>query len=186
MAMSQTLGKIVFGRIADHPRVNRVYLYQLCLLVCSVLTTLLPIFTTYRSLLAYCLVFGFHDGCFVVLIAVLTGDIVGRKMMGTAYGVMFFFTGMPMMLGPPVASEYFSWHLVQSTATNPFTPNISLLILLTVCHTIPMMLVLRTWYWINLLSFLCFCFPMRPLRTRNFQESFVFSQCSNDKETLRK
>lgn len=104
MAMSQTLGKIVFGRIADHPSVNRVYLYQLCLLVCSVLTTLLPIFTTYRSLLAYCLVFGFHDGCFVVLIAVLTGDIVGRKMMGTAYGVMFFFTGIPMMLGPPVAS----------------------------------------------------------------------------------
>ena len=124
----------MFGRIADHPRVNRVYLYQLCLLVCSVLTTLLPVFTTYRSLLAYCLVFGFHDGCFVVLIAVLTGDIVGRKMMGTAYGVMFFFTGIPMMLGPPVASEYFSWHLVQSTAMNPFTPNISLLILLTVCQ----------------------------------------------------
>ena len=121
MAMSQTLGKIVFGRIADHPGVNRVYLYQLCLLVCSVLTTLLPVFTTYRSLLAYCLVFGFHDGCFVVLIAVLTGDIVGRKMMGTAYGVMFFFTGIPMMLGPPVASEYLSWNLVQSTATNPFT-----------------------------------------------------------------
>ena len=106
MAMSQTVGKIVFGRIADHPRVNRVYLYQLCLLVCSVLTTLLPVFTTYRALLAYCLLFGFHDGCFVVLIAVLTGDIAGRKMMATAYGVLYFFAGVPMMLGPPVASKY--------------------------------------------------------------------------------
>jgi len=103
MAMSQTVGKIVFGRIADHPRVNRVYLYQMCLLVCSVLTTLLPLFTTFNALLAYCIVFGFHEGCFVVLIAVLTGDIVGRKMMATAYGVMYFFTGIPMMLGPPVA-----------------------------------------------------------------------------------
>ena len=164
----------MFGRIADHPRVNRVYLYQLCLLVCSVLTTLLPIFTTYRSLLAYCLVFGFHDGCFVVLIAVLTGDIVGRKMMGTAYGVMFFFTGIPMMLGPPVASEYFSWHLVQSTATNPFTPNISLLILLTVCHTIPMMLVLRTWYWINLLFFSLLLFPYAPVKNQKLTRIFCF------------
>lgn len=106
MAMSQTVGKIVFGRIADHPRVNRVYLYQMCLLVCSVLTTLLPLFTTYNALLAYCIVFGFHEGCFVVLIAVLTGDIAGKKMMATAFGVMYFFTGIPMMLGPPVAGMY--------------------------------------------------------------------------------
>lgn len=105
MAMSQTVGKVVFGRIADHPRVNRVYLYQMCLLVCSVLTTLLPMFTTFNALLAYCIVFGFHEGCFVVLIAVLTGDIAGRKMMATAFGVMYFFTGIPMMLGPPVAGK---------------------------------------------------------------------------------
>lgn len=103
MAMSQTVGKIVFGRVADHPRVNRIYLYQLCLLVCSVLTTLLPTLTTYKSLLAYCIVFGFHEGCFVVLIAVLTGDIAGKKKMAAAFGVMYFFTGIPMMLGPPVA-----------------------------------------------------------------------------------
>ena len=33
---------------------------------------------------------------------------------------------------------------------NPLTPMVSLVILLTVCHTILMMLVLRVWYWINL------------------------------------
>ena len=32
---------------------------------------------------------------------------------------------------------------------NPFTPKISLLILLAVCHTILMMLVRRIWHWIN-------------------------------------
>ena len=32
---------------------------------------------------------------------------------------------------------------------DPFTPNISLVILLTVYHTILTMLVLRIWYWIN-------------------------------------
>ena len=105
MAMSQTFGKIVFGRVADYNGVNRVYLYQMCLLVCSVSTTLLPLFTTYDSLLAYCLVFGFHDGCFVVLIAVLSGDIAGRENMSSAYGLMYFFSSIPMMLGPPVAGQ---------------------------------------------------------------------------------
>ena len=32
---------------------------------------------------------------------------------------------------------------------NPFNPKVSLVILLTVYHTIFMMLVQRIWYWIN-------------------------------------
>ena len=35
------------------------------------------------------------------------------------------------------------------TTLNPFTPKISLTILLTVCHTVLVMLVSRIWYWIN-------------------------------------
>ena len=34
-------------------------------------------------------------------------------------------------------------------SVNPFTPKISAVILLTVCHTIFMMLDRRIWYWIN-------------------------------------
>lgn len=103
IALSQTLGKIFFGRMADHPRVNRVYLYQLCLLICSVLTTLLPVLTTNTSLMVYCWLFGFSDGCFVVLLAILTGDVVGTSKLAPAYGLMYFITGTPMMFGPPVA-----------------------------------------------------------------------------------
>lgn len=105
IALSQTLGKIFYGRVADNPRVNRVYLYQMCLLSCSVLTTLLPVFTSYNSILAYCWLFGFNDGCFVVLIAVLTGDVSGPKYYASAYGLMYFITGFPMMFGPPVAGK---------------------------------------------------------------------------------
>lgn len=103
IAVSETVGKIIVGRIADHPRVNRVYLYQMCMLVCSVLTTLLPILTSYKSLLAYCILFGVHDGGFVVLIAVLVGDVVGKKKMASAYGIMYCIASIPMILGPPIA-----------------------------------------------------------------------------------
>ena len=33
---------------------------------------------------------------------------------------------------------------------NPLTPKILLVILLTVCHTVLVMLVWRIWHWINL------------------------------------
>ena len=36
-----------------------------------------------------------------------------------------------------------------SDTTNPLTSTISFVILLIVCHTIPVMLVLKIWYWIN-------------------------------------
>lgn len=39
----------------------------------------------------------------MVLIAVLTGDIAGRANMASAYGLMYFITGVPAMLGAPVA-----------------------------------------------------------------------------------
>ena len=39
--------------------------------------------------------------------------------------------------------------LIPESRINPLTPKISLVILLTVCHTVLVMLVLRIWYWIN-------------------------------------
>ena len=39
--------------------------------------------------------------------------------------------------------------LLQCVLLNPLTPKISLVILLTICHTILMMLVQRNWNWIN-------------------------------------
>ena len=44
---------------------------------------------------------------------------------------------------PPKTKE------LKSCPTIPFVPEISSAILLTVCHTIPMMLARRIWYWIN-------------------------------------
>ena len=42
----------------------------------------------------------------------------------------------------------FIW-LKRKGSFNPLTPKISLVILLTVCHTVFAKLVLRIWYWIN-------------------------------------
>ncbi|XP_031574929.1 monocarboxylate transporter 14-like isoform X2 [Actinia tenebrosa] len=103
LAISSTIGKIITGRIADHPRVDRLILFQFFLLVCSVLTTLFPIMTSLETVTIYCWLFGFQEGGFVVLIAIITGDIVGKEKMASAFGVLYGFSCIPMMIGPPVA-----------------------------------------------------------------------------------
>ena len=41
----------------------------------------------------------------MVLTAVLTGDIVGKQKFAPAFGLLYCITGVPMMLGPPVAGK---------------------------------------------------------------------------------
>jgi len=103
MSISQTFGKICFGRLADFPQINRLYMYQVSLLVASVANTLAPLASNLTSLTIYALVYGFFDGCFVVLIAVLTGDIVGREKMNSAFGSLYGVVAVPLTLGPPIA-----------------------------------------------------------------------------------
>ena len=123
IAISQTIGKLVYGRLSDSPRVDRLNLFQMCLLVCSVMTTLLPTLTSFKSLMAYCVIFGLHDGCFVVLIAILTGDIAGKNNMTPAFGLMYMFTGVPLILGPPVAGKRYLFLHLQLRSNFPTSLN---------------------------------------------------------------
>lgn len=66
--------------------------------------------TDYAGFVVYSVVFGLFEGCYVVLIPVITRDIVGPSKMSYALGSMFTFMAFPMMLGPPIAGK--NIHLV--------------------------------------------------------------------------
>ena len=68
--------------------------------MCSIFVTMVK---GYSGLLAYVVIFGFFEGCYVVLIPVITSDIVGAEKLSYALGSMFTFMAFPMMLGPPIA-----------------------------------------------------------------------------------
>ncbi len=106
MSVSSTIGRLFFGKISDHPKVNRLYLYQLALLSMGISNTLCPLMNDYVGLLAYCIAFGFFEGCYVCQCAVLTGDIVGRDKMAPGVGTLFGIKSIPLTLGPPIAGMF--------------------------------------------------------------------------------
>lgn len=106
MSVGSTVGRLFFGKIADHPKVNRLYLYQFSFLMIGISNTICPLMKTYGGLAFYATFFGFFEGCYVLLAPVLTGDIVGRNNMATGVGVLFAIKSIPLTLGPPIAGNY--------------------------------------------------------------------------------
>lgn len=103
MYISQSVGKLAVGKIADLRSANRPLIFQLSLLVMAVAGCLLPLAKSYGALVTYAIVQGFFDGSYVVLSGLITYDIVGKDLMAEAVGSLYSVISIPMTLGPPVA-----------------------------------------------------------------------------------
>ena len=103
MSLSSTGGRLFFGPLSDHPKVNRLYVYQLSILFMGISNTLLPLMKTYGTIVCYCIVWGAFEGCYVALCAVLTADIVGRNKLSSGVGVLFGIKSIPLTGGPALA-----------------------------------------------------------------------------------
>lgn len=107
LSISSTVSRVLFGLVLNHPRMNRYYVLQLCFLMMSVTTTLCPLARDYTGLVIYALGFGAFDGCFVLLIAITTSDIVGAGRLPQALGGLYGVTSLPLIFGPPLAAFIF-------------------------------------------------------------------------------
>ena len=71
----------------------------------SVTSTLCPLATDYIGIVLYAVSFGSFDGCFVLLIAVTTSDIVGPSKLPQALGGLYGTIAIPIILGSPLAGR---------------------------------------------------------------------------------
>ncbi|PFX20669.1 Monocarboxylate transporter 10 [Stylophora pistillata] len=114
LSLSAIFGKLLCGRLADLPRVRRLYIFVISATVLSVSSMCVTAARSYHGLLAYALVAGFFDGCFVVTVPLITQDIVGKELMAKAIGIQYGLVAFPLTLGPPVLGELYK-------STNSFT-----------------------------------------------------------------
>ena len=105
MSVGSTFGRLFFGWLSDHPRVNRLYLYQMSFFCIGVTQTLVPQITNFNGFCMYMVSFGVFDGCFIVLLAIVVSDVVGIDKVSTGMGVKFFFMAITTFVGPPFAGK---------------------------------------------------------------------------------
>jgi len=109
LAIGSTVGRLVFGRLADCQQLSQFYLWQTGLLGISVSSTFVAIVTTYHWLVLYAVTFGLCEGCYITLNPVLIRKLVGTDKFANGLGISYFAMSFTRSAGPPIAGWIFDY-----------------------------------------------------------------------------
>ena len=108
IAITAGIGKLIFGWVADRPKVNPICLQQFSFVFiggCTMLLTTAPCFGnySYTSLIVFSLVMGLFDGCFSTMLGPIAVHICGPVGASQGIGFVLGLCSAPLMIGPLVA-----------------------------------------------------------------------------------
>ncbi|XP_061915105.1 monocarboxylate transporter 9b [Entelurus aequoreus] len=107
-AIATCVGKLVLGIMVDIRWINSIYLYAFTMFAGGAVLLLIPITKSYIGLQILCAVLGFFSGNWSIT-SYITTKIVGLDRLTQAHGIVMFFGGFGIMLGPPVVGWFFDW-----------------------------------------------------------------------------
>lgn len=103
IGISSCLGRLIFGYIADYPRINRIFLQQAAFVMIGLMTMLLPVTNSFVLLCIFSFAMGLFDGCFISLLGPIAYDICGQHGATQAIGFLLGLCSFPLTIGPPIA-----------------------------------------------------------------------------------
>ena len=101
IGIANTLGRLFLGWLSDQKFINRLYLYNSCLVLCGISMGLSSFMTTYNWQIVYCAIFGVTSGAYVGLTSVVLVDLLGLDKLTNAFGLLLMFQGIASVIGPP-------------------------------------------------------------------------------------
>ncbi|TNM99590.1 monocarboxylate transporter 9a [Takifugu flavidus] len=107
-AIATCVGKLVLGILVDIRWINGIYLYAFTMFAGGAALLVIPIIKSYLGLQILSVILGFFSGNWS-LTSYITTKIVGLDRLTQAHGVLMFFGGLGIMLGPPVVGWFFDW-----------------------------------------------------------------------------
>jgi len=107
VGISNTIGRIVFGYIADFKFVNRLMMYNTVLVICGVVSVFSFVCTNYVSLMVYSFAFGLLIGVYTCLTPIVLVDLLGLGKLSNAFGLVLLYQGIGAVVGPPVAGAIY-------------------------------------------------------------------------------
>ena len=100
------MARLLLGWLSDRAWVNRLYLYNSCLIICGLSMGLSVFCQTYTSQAIYCAIFGITSGAYVGLTSVVLVDLLGLDKLTNAFGLLLLFQGIASVIGPPIIGKY--------------------------------------------------------------------------------
>lgn len=105
LGISTAIGRIMFGKIVGLGVLNRLHMHQLSMVVTGTAVMMLPMIRSFTGIILYVVIIGLVDGCYVVLLPVLTVSLMAGENSVTAWGFLIGTSSVTFTLGPPVAGK---------------------------------------------------------------------------------
>ncbi|XP_054711482.1 monocarboxylate transporter 12-like [Uloborus diversus] len=102
IGVSNTVGRVTLGFLSDRACVNRLWIYNVSLILCGLATVLSCYADDYTLMAMYCATFGATAGAYVSLTSVILVDLLGLDKLTNAFGILLVFEGISCLLGPPI------------------------------------------------------------------------------------
>lgn len=107
IGVASGVGRLIFGFIADMPRVNRIVMHQVSVALVGVTTMVLSGLDNYTLFIVCVLALGLCDGCYVTLMGPIAIEICGPRGGSQAIGFLLGLCSIPLTVGPVVAGLIF-------------------------------------------------------------------------------
>ncbi|ESP02007.1 hypothetical protein LOTGIDRAFT_92504, partial [Lottia gigantea] len=105
IGITNTVGRVISGWIADRPWADSLYLNNGALILAGVATLCCPFCNDFSSLAIYASLFGLSMAFFVSLRSILLVDLLGLSMLTKSFGILILFQGVASMVGSPLAGK---------------------------------------------------------------------------------
>ncbi|KAL6474705.1 hypothetical protein MHYP_G00157450 [Metynnis hypsauchen] len=106
IAIAAGVGKLLLGVVTDIRWMNSIFLYAFTLVGSGAALLVIPVTKSYAGLQVISAVLGFFSGNWSIT-PYMTTKVVGIEHLTEAYGILMFFGGFGIMLGPPVVGWFY-------------------------------------------------------------------------------
>lgn len=107
VGITNTIGRVICGAIADHPKVSVLFLNNAALTSCGLLTILSPFLPSYEMLMVYAALFGLTIAGVVSIRSILLVELLGLERLTNSFGLILPFTGISSCVGGPLAGKFY-------------------------------------------------------------------------------
>ncbi|VVC31577.1 Hypothetical protein CINCED_3A004850 [Cinara cedri] len=109
IGITNTIGRVVCGFVADFPRVDSLFLNNICLLISTVAVAATPFCMTYAHFVIMAIFFGIAVSGYISLTSIILVDLLGLDKLTNAFGLLILFRGAAAIIGSPLAGAVYDW-----------------------------------------------------------------------------
>uniref|UniRef100_A0A0K0EWS9 MFS domain-containing protein n=1 Tax=Strongyloides venezuelensis TaxID=75913 RepID=A0A0K0EWS9_STRVS len=109
MGVSNTLGRVITGWVADKPWCVALTFNNASLVIGGILLFLMPFTTGFYGLMTITILYGFVVSVYVCLTSIVLTDLMGLEKLTNSFGLIVVARGIASLLGTPFAGIFYDW-----------------------------------------------------------------------------